>query len=83
MSDTKRIYGYMRVSTVEQNEARQRIELVKWGVPAAHIYMGKLSGKDFNRPQYQKLKRKLKEADLLVVKSIDRLGRNYQDMRGM
>ena len=78
---SKIIYGYMRVSSADQNEARQRVELVAWGVPSKNIYMDKLSGKDFNRPAYQKLKRKLHEDDLLVVKSIDRLGRNYRDIQ--
>ena len=77
----RKIYGYMRVSTVEQNEARQKLDLAAWGVPEKNIYMDKLSGKDFNRPQYQKLKRRLRENDLLVVKSIDRLGRNYADIQ--
>lgn len=77
----QKIYGYMRVSTVEQNEDRQRLELEAWGIPIQNIFMDKLSGKDFNRPQYQKLKKKLRENDLLVVKSIDRLGRNYKDIQ--
>lgn len=78
---SQKLYGYMRVSTVEQNEARQRLDLIRWGVPIKNIFMDKLSGKDFDRPQYQKLKRKLRENDLLVVKSIDRLGRNYADIQ--
>lgn len=78
---SKKIYGYMRVSTIEQNEARQKLDLIKWGILHKNIYMDKLSGKDFNRPQYQALKRKLRENDLLVVKSIDRLGRNYADIQ--
>ncbi len=74
-------YGYVRVSTLDQNVERQLIELIKWGVLEKNIYCDKLSGKDFNRPQYQKLKRKLKEGDVLVVKSLDRLGRNYEDIQ--
>ncbi len=74
-------YGYVRVSTLDQNVERQLIELIKWGVLEKNIYCDKLSGKDFNRPQYQKLKRKLKEGDILVVKSLDRLGRNYEDIQ--
>lgn len=74
-------YGYMRVSTIEQNSERQRVELLKWGIIEKNIYSDKLSGKDFNRIQYQKLRRKLKSGDVLVVKSIDRLGRNYEDIQ--
>lgn len=72
------IFGYIRVSTKEQCEERQLIALREFPVPDNHIFMDKLSGKDFNRPQYKKLLRKLKQGDLLVVKSIDRLGRNYE-----
>lgn len=74
-------YGYMRVSTLEQNIERQKIDLIKWGIIYKNIFCDKLSGKDFNRPQYQKLKGKLKSGDVLVVKSIDRLGRNYDDIQ--
>ncbi len=74
-------YGYMRVSTTEQNIERQKVELLRWGLIDKNIFCDRLSGKDFNRPQYQKLKRKLKEGDVLVVKSIDRLGRNYDDIQ--
>lgn len=74
------IYGYIRVSTREQNEDRQRIALLEFPVEERFLYMDKLSGKDFNRPQYRKLIRKLKPADVLVVKSIDRLGRNYEEI---
>lgn len=74
-------YGYVRVSTLDQNVERQLIELLKWGVLEKNIYCDKLSGKDFNRPQYQKLKRKLREGDILVIKSLDRLGRNYEDIQ--
>lgn len=71
-------YGYIRVSTREQNEDRQVIALHEVGVPEKNIYMDKQSGKDFNRPQYKKLLRKMKKDDLLCIKSIDRLGRNYK-----
>ena len=70
------VYGYIRVSTREQNEDRQRIAMEEAGVPERNVYMDKQSGKDFNRPQY----RKLKKDDLLYIKSIDRLGRNYEEI---
>ena len=73
-------YGYIRVSTKEQNEERQVIALAEWGIPPKRIYLDKQSGKDFDRPQYQRLVRKLKAGDTLVVKSIDRLGRNYDEI---
>ena len=73
-------YGYVRVSTKDQNEARQVIAMRDFGVEAKQIYIDKLSGKDFNRPQYMRLLRKLRYDDLLVVKSIDRLGRNYDEI---
>lgn len=74
------IYGYIRVSTKDQNEARQVMALNQYGVRGEKIYLDKQSGKDFNRPQYQKLLRKIKGGDTLVVKSIDRLGRNYEEI---
>jgi len=73
-------YGYIRVSTREQNEGRQLIALHEAGVPKKNIYMDKQSGKDFERPQYRRLLRKLKKDDLLYVRSIDRLGRNYEEI---
>ena len=73
-------YGYIRVSTREQNEDRQVIALQEAGVAEENIYMDKQSGKDFDRPQYKKLLRKLKKDDLLYLKSIDRLGRNYAEI---
>ena len=79
MEETK-LYGYMRVSSKEQNEDRQRIALLEMGVPEKNIFMDKLSGKDFARPQYKKLLRKLDDHSVLYVKSIDRLGRNYSDL---
>ena len=75
------IYGYVRVSTKEQNEDRQLIALHEVGVLQKNIYMDKQSGKDFNRPQYKKLLKKLKPGDLLYIKSIDRLGRNYAEIQ--
>ena len=74
------VYGYIRVSTKEQNEDRQRIALAEFSVPEENIFIDKLSGKDFNRPQYKKLMRKLRAGDSLVIKSIDRLGRNYEEI---
>ena len=75
------IYGYVRVSTREQNEDRQLIALREMAVPEANLFMDKQSGKDFQRPQYKKLVRKLKKDDLLYIKSIDRLGRNYEEIQ--
>lgn len=74
------IYGYIRVSTKEQCEDRQIIALRDFPVQEDKIFMDKLSGKDFNRPQYKKLLRKMKRGDILVIKSIDRLGRNYDEI---
>ena len=76
-----KIYGYVRVSSTDQNEDRQMMALNKVNVPEKNIYMDKLSGKDFNRPQYKKLVRKLKPGDLLYILSIDRLGRNYEEIQ--
>lgn len=75
-----KIYGYIRVSTKEQCEDRQLLALKEFPVPESNIYMDKLSGKDFNRPKYRSLVRKIKPGDILVVKSIDRLGRNYEEI---
>lgn len=75
-----KVYGYVRVSTKEQNEDRQLIALQAFPVSERNIYMDKLSGKDFNRPQYRKLLKKFRPGDLLVIKSIDRLGRNYEEI---
>lgn len=74
------IYGYMRVSSKEQNEDRQKIVLTEMGVPENNIYMDKQSGKDFERTQYKRLLRKLNENSVLYIKSIDRLGRNYGEL---
>ncbi len=73
-------YGYVRVSTKEQNEDRQMIAMREFGVEESHIILDKQSGKDFERPGYRKLLRKLKAGDTLVIKSIDRLGRNYEEI---
>jgi len=75
------VYGYIRVSSIDQNEDRQLIALHERTVPEKHIYMDKQSGKDFNRPQYKKLVRKLKSGDLLYILSVDRLGRNYEEIQ--
>lgn len=75
-----KIYGYVRVSTKEQCEDRQLLALKEFPVAESNIFMDKLNGKDFNRPKYRSLIRKLKPGDILVVKSIDRLGRNYEEI---
>ena len=75
-----KIYGYVRVSSMEQNEMRQLVALGNIGVIKNNIYVDKQSGKDFERPRYKKLVKKLKPGDLLYVLSIDRLGRNYVEI---
>ena len=77
----ERVYGYIRVSSTDQNEDRQVIALREKKVLEKDIYMDKQSGKDFNRPQYQKLVKRLKSGDLLYILSIDRLGRNYEEIQ--
>ena len=77
---TEKMYGYIRVSTKEQNEDRQRIALLEFGVPEENIFMDKQSGKDFNRPAYIELMKILQKDDVLVIQSIDRLGRNYNEI---
>lgn len=74
-------YGYARVSTREQNEQRQIIALTQFGLSEKCIYVDKQSGRDFERPQYRRLVRRLRDGDTLVVKSIDRLGRNYEEIQ--
>ncbi len=74
------IYAYVRVSTLQQNEDRQMIAMSEVQVPEKNIYVEKQSGKDFNRPMYRKLLKRLKANDVLYVKSIDRLGRNYDEV---
>lgn len=76
-----RVYGYIRVSSIDQNEDRQVIALREKDVPEKNIYMDKQSGKDFNRPQYKKLVKQMKAGDLLYILSIDRLGRNYEEVQ--
>lgn len=73
-------YGYIRVSSKEQNPERQFIAMSEYEIPAKNIFMDKMSGKDFLRPQYRKLLRKIKKGDVIVIKSIDRLGRNYNEI---
>lgn len=74
------IYGYVRVSARDQNEARQIAIMKELGIPRENIYIDKQSGKDFNRPQYRKMIRKAQKDDLIYIKSIDRLGRNYREI---
>lgn len=76
-----KIYGYVRVSSTDQNEDRQMLALKKQNIADKNIYIDKLSGKDFNRPAYKKLIKKLKSGDLLYILSIDRLGRNYEEIQ--
>ena len=78
MSNT---YGYVRVSSVDQNEDRQMIEMQRAGIPDKNIFIDKQSGKNFDRPSYKRLVRKLGEGDLLYILSIDRLGRNYEEIQ--
>ena len=72
--------GYARVSTREQNEDRQIIALTEFGVPPSAVFVDKVSGKDFDRKNYKRMLKRLKKGDVLVIKSIDRLGRNYKDV---
>ena len=76
-----RVYGYVRVSSIDQNEDRQMIEMAQRKVPKGNVYVDKQSGKDFERPQYKKMIKRLKSGDLLYILSIDRLGRNYEDVQ--
>ena len=80
MSENEKIYGYARVSTIGQNEDRQILALMEMGVPQNRIYLDKLSGKNFERPQYKRLLKKLDDNSVLYIKSIDRLGCNYRDL---
>lgn len=81
MNVKNKIYGYVRVSSTDQNEERQIIALTEAGVPEKNIFMDKQSGKSFDRPLYKKLIKKLKAGDLMYVLSIDRLGRNYEEIQ--
>ena len=74
-------YGYVRVSSADQNEDRQMLAMGEMKIPENKIFMDKLSGKDFNRPMYKSLVKKLRSGDLLYIKSIDRLGRNYEEIQ--
>jgi len=78
---SENIFGYIRVSSTDQNEDRQILALKEKDVPEYNVYMDKQSGKDFNRPEYKRLLRKLRQGDLLYVLSIDRLGRNYVEVQ--
>ncbi len=82
MNSNQKVYGYIRVSSTDQNEGRQLEEMRKLGIPEERIFIDKQSGKDFNRAEYQTLKRMLKDSpnSLLIVMSIDRLGRNYKEI---
>jgi len=73
-------YGYVRISTTEQHEDRQLIALLPFAIPPANLYVDKQSGKDFERKKYRQLMRKLKPGDLLIIKEVDRLGRNYTEI---
>ena len=75
-----RLYGYIRVSSKDQNEGRQRIAMQEAGVEDRNIFLDKQSGKDFDRPGYKRALKKLKPGDTLIIKSIDRLGRNYEEI---
>ena len=77
----QQIYGYIRVSSIDQNENRQLTAMRGKDVPDSHIYVDKQSGKDFDRPRYQKMVKRLKAGDLLYIASIDRLGRNYEEIQ--
>lgn len=76
-----KIYGYIRVSAKDQNEDRQRLAMAEAGIPCRQVYLDKQSGKDFDRPAYQRLLRRLRPGDLLYILSIDRLGRNYEEIQ--
>lgn len=76
-----KIYGYVRVSSQEQNEDRQLIAMAESGVARANIFIDKQSGKDFERPNYKKLIKRLRPGNTLIIKSIDRLGRNYEEIQ--
>lgn len=78
---TGAIYGYIRVSSIDQNENRQLLAMHEKQIPAKNLYIDKQSGKDFERPNYKKLVKKLKPGDLLYILSIDRLGRNYKEIQ--
>ncbi len=74
-------YGYVRVSSTDQNEDRQLVEMQRIGIPKKNVFIDKQSGKDFDRPNYKRLVRRVREGDLLYILSIDRLGRNYEEIQ--
>lgn len=74
------LYGYIRVSTAEQNEDRQLISLEEYKIPKGNLYIEKQSGKNFDRPKYKRMLKRMKKGDVLIIKSIDRLGRNYHEI---
>ncbi|MDR1616760.1 MAG: recombinase family protein [Syntrophomonadaceae bacterium] len=76
-----RYFGYIRVSAADQNDERQRIALAPFAIPARNLYVDRQSGKDFNRPAYRRLVKRLRPGDLLIIKSLDRLGRDYAEVR--
>ncbi len=76
-----KVYGYIRVSSLDQNEDRQRIAMRGREIPEKNLFIDKQSGKDFDRPQYRRMVKKLKPGDLLYILSIDRLGRNYEEVQ--
>ncbi len=76
-----KVYGYVRISSLDQNEDRQLDAMENCAVPQENVYVDKVSGKDFNRPQYQRMVKKLRSGDLLFILSIDRLGRNYEEVQ--
>jgi len=78
---TLKTYGYIRVSSTDQNEDRQLLAMQEQNIPPENLFIDKQSGKDFDRPNYQKLIKRLKRGDLLYIKSIDRLGRNYEEIQ--
>lgn len=77
----KKVYGYIRVSSAEQNEARQVLALREAGVERERMFLDKQSGKDFHRPAYERMLKKIRAGDLLYILSIDRLGRNYEEIQ--
>ena len=76
-----KVYGYVRVSSTDQHEDRQLIAMAERGIPQSRLYMDKQSGKDFDRPRYRALMKKLRSGDQLCITSIDRLGRNYEEIQ--
>ena len=74
------VYAYVRVSSRDQNEARQLLALSEYNIPKKNLFVDKQSGKDFERPSYKRMVRRMKRDDLLYIKSIDRLGRNYEEI---